>query len=364
MAFTPRRSLDRLRTAPPVARRIAVALPLVAILGYIAFWFTVATAAEAQVRAWIDAQREHGIEIAIGDVTTAGFPFSIQVAIAAPAATWPGGAWTGPALTLSAAPWDWRRLNWRAPGVHRLDWTARDGRTRRATLTAAHLEGWGEAGQGGIPRVEAWLTDGDLDLPGGIADGRITARGLLLQVLPPSAGDPAAADATPRLPFSLDAKGVTLPPALATALGRDLDRLALEMSLNGAVPRGPWPEPALAWRDGGGVLEVKQLGIVHGPLNLTGEGTLAIDPAGQPEGAFTARITGFAETVEALRKQGIMDNAAADAVQVILGLLSKGPLGGPRTLDVPLTLQERVLSVGAVKLFRLRPVDWFTRPGS
>lgn len=365
MTFTPRRPLDHLRATPPLARRIAVALPLVAILGYIAFWFTVAGTAEKQVGTWIAAERARGLEIETGGLATSGFPFRVQVRLAAPRAKWPGGAWAGPPLMLSAAPWDWRRLNWTAPGKHLIEWTDRGGRPRRATLAATHLEGWGEPGRGGLPRLEAWLTDGVIDMPDALAGGTITARGLLLQVLPPSRDETeSAGDGSPRLPLSLDAKGVTLPPAMATALGRDIERLALEMSLNGPVPQGPWPEPALAWRDAGGVLEIKQLGIAYGPLNLTGEGTLAIDRAGQPEGAFTARVTGFSETVEALRKQGVMENAAADAVQVVLGLLAKGPLGGPRTLDVPMTLQDRTFSLGAVKLFRLKPVDWFSSSGS
>ena len=361
MTFTPRRSLDRLRAAPPLARRVAVALPLVAILGYAVFWFTVAGVAEQQVRAWIAAQAAHGVTITHGALVTGGFPFRVDVRIAAPAAAWPGGSWRGPELMLSAAPWDWRRLNWRADGVHDVTWTGKDGKVHQAALTARHLEGWGEAGRGGLPRVEAWLTDGSLALAG----GTVTARGLLVHILPPSPDDAEVpSDDTPRLPISLDAKGVTLPPDQATALGDTIDRLALETSLNGPIGKGPWPAPALAWRDAGGVLEIKQLGIVHGPLNLTGEGTLAIDPAGQPEGAFTARVTGFAETVEALRKAGIVDKRAADTVQVILGLLSKGPVGGPRTLDIPMTLQDRTLSLGAVPLLRLKPVDWFTPFGS
>lgn len=365
MAFSPRRSLDRLAAAPPLARRIAVALPLVAILGYVVFWFTVAGVAEKQVGAWITAQADHKITITHGAIRTGGFPFRIDVRIDSPAAEWPGGNWSGPALTLSAAPWDWRRLNWRADGVHHVAWTGKDGAPRKATLTARHLEGWGAPGAGALPRIEAWMTDGALALADGGIGGPITARGLLVQIQPPAPGDADPdGDGTPRLPLSLDAKGVTLPPGLGSVLGNTVDRLALEMSLNGPIGTGPWPTPALAWRDAGGVLEVKQLGLVHGPLNMTGDGTLAIDPAGQPEGAFTARVTGFAETVEALRKAGIVETRAADAVQLILGLLARGPAGGPKTLDVPMTVQDRTLSLGAVPLLRLKPVDWFRPPGS
>ena len=364
MALSPLRSFNPLRTGSSGLRRIAVALPLVVIVGYVVFWFTAAQTAEKQVARWIEAQAEQGVTITHGDVTTGGFPFRVSLRLGTPAAHRPGGDWQGPDLTLSAAPWAWRRISWSAPGVHTLTWM-QDGARETATLTAGHLEGWGEAGDIGLTRWEAWLTDGDLATP----HGAFTARGLLVQFQPPAPdGSDAAArepgvDDTPRLPITIDAKGVTLPPRMSTALGDTIDRLALEISLNGPIaPAGPWPAPALAWRDAGGVLEIKSLGISMGPLNLSGDGAVAIDGAGQPEGAFTARVTGYAETVEALRKAGVVEDGAAQAVQVVLGLLSKGRPGGPRSLDIPITVQDRRLSLGRVELFRLKPVDWFRPP--
>ena len=367
MALPPIRPFNPLRTGSSGLRRIAVAVPLVVIVGYVVFWFTAARTAETQVARWIEAQAEQGVTVTHGEVTTGGFPFRVSLRLGTPAAHWSSGDWQGPDLTLAAAPWAWRRISWSAPGVHTLTW--KHGAQREtATLTAGHLEGWGEAGDKGIASWEAWLTDGHLTTP----RGPFTARGLLVQFQPPApdggggavAGTPeSATDATPRLPVTVDAKGVTLPPRMNTALGDTIDRLALEVSVNGPVePAGPWPAPALAWRDAGGVLEIKSLGISMGPLNLSGDGAVAIDGAGQPEGAFTARVTGYAETVEALRKAGVVDDGAAQAVQVVLGLLSKGPPGGPRSLDVPITVQDRRLSLGRVELFRLKSVDWFRPP--
>ena len=345
---------------PAGLRRLAVALPLVGILGYVVFWFTVASTAEKQVLSWIEQQRPQGVEITHGEITTGGFPLRVVIRIAEPSVRAPRGSWSGPALTLTGAPWDWRHINWQAPGRHDIRWRAANGSDRRAMLTAVHLEGWGEAGGGGLPKVEAWLTDGELVLPG----GTVAARGVLLQILPPAGdeGDRGAADGLspgPRLPISLDAKGITLPERMESPLGRSIDRLALEMSLNGPLTPGPWPAPALRWRDAGGVLQINQLGLTHGPLNMSGDGAMAIDRLGQPEGAFTARVTGFAETIDALRKRKIIDPSAADAVQVVLGLLSSGPDNG-RVLDVPLTLQDRTVSLGGFKLFRVKPVDWFS----
>ncbi len=360
MMPTPNTILEKLRTAPKGLRYAALALPVAVVLGYVAFWFVVAGLAERQLADWIAAQRSHGVEISHGSAETTGFPFRIAIRLDQPAARWPGGSWAGPELSLSGTPWDWRRLHWSAPGAHHVEWRGRDGQAHAATLTARHLEGWGEGGANRLPRLELGLSDGEL-----VADGRrFLARGLLLQIAAPEEATSNGPSVGPRLPMSLDAKTVTLPPDLTTALGDTIDRLTLDLSLNGPVPPGPWPDPALQWRDAGGVVEVRHLGLAQGELSLSGEGTLAIDPEGQPEGAFAARITGFNAAIEALRKQGLMDDGTAGTVQVVLGLLANGPPGGPKTLDVPLTVQDRTLSLGPVKLFRLKAVDWFTPRGS
>ena len=82
---------------------------------------------------------------------------------------------------------------------------------------------------------------------------------------------------------------------------------------------------------------------------------------GKKAGVVTAKATAQ-KTVEALRKAGMVDDGAAQAVQVVLGLLSKGPPGGPRSLDMPITVQDRRLSLGRIELVRLKPVDWFRPP--
>ncbi len=356
-----RRPTDR---APARARRIAVALPLVALLGYVIYWFAVAGTVENQIDAWIKAQRNAGVEVSHGGIRTGGFPLNVEVRIQSPSISRlavDGHIWEGPEIVLWAAPWSLDRLHWRAPGRHRSQDLER---AQPIIMEAMGLEGWVEIEAGKVARWEAWLANAEISKKAGRT---VTVRGLLTQYLPTPedlAHDPL------RLPLTIDAKGLDLSAQDAPEgpFGGEIDRLTLDLAL--LIPpvppskSGVWPDAVHAWREAGGVLEVKSLGLTYGPLNLNGEGTMSVDRDGQPIGAFSARITGHGETVEALRRAGAMTPGAATAAQIALGLMAKGPPGGPKRLDLPLTLQDRWVTLGAVRLFRLKPVDWFRRDAS
>jgi len=85
---------------------------------------------------------------------------------------------------------------------------------------------------------------------------------------------------------------------------------------------------------------------------------VALDAAMQPIGAFTARIEGFFETVDALRENGIIRPRDAVTAKMVLGVLAKRNEAGRLSLAVPLTLQDRRLYAGPVPLIEVPPVSW------
>lgn len=343
--------------APPTGsgrslRRIAVALPLVAILGYVVFWFAAEKAARGQVDAWIAQQKPRGIEARTGAVTATGFPFQVTLTLAEPSATAPaaGWSWQGPPLEISGKPWALDRLTFRAPGVHALALPGRAGAPRAVRVTAGALDGTAFLDRGRLARLELHLSG--LDMAGDLGAARAEAARLEIPA-------PSGSDEKPAQALIFDVAKLAFASADGALFGDTVDRLTLDLLLEGPVGGGPWPQPALAWRDAGGVLQARRVAVAYGPLSLVGEGTAAIDRDGQPEGAFTARVTGFSAVIQALRLMGYMDPGAANAAQVVLGLLARGQGHGPETLEVPLTLQDRVVNLGPVQLVRLKPVDWF-----
>src|SRR6185295_8822537 len=91
----------------------------------------------------------------------------------------------------------------------------------------------------------------------------------------------------------------------------------------GPLQQGPLAESVAAWRDAGGIIEVNRLALRWGPLDGDGDGTLALDAANRPLAAFTMRIRGYTETVDALTAAGAMKPRDAGTLKIALNLFAR-----------------------------------------
>lgn len=116
------------------------------------------------------------------------------------------------------------------------------------------------------------------------------------------------------------------------------------------VLRGPLtfstnlPGLLAAWRDDGGVLELRGFSLLWGPLRVSGAGELRLSFEGLPEGAFRGRIEGLAESAAALAAAGIIPPAEARAAG-----LFQDPAQG-----VALSLRDGFLVLGTLPVLPLR----------
>ena len=149
-------------------------------------------------------------------------------------------------------------------------------------------------------------------------------------------------------------------PAGAAAFGRRIAALGADLALTGPVPPGRHPAArAEVWRDGGGTAELRALTLRWGPVGATAAATLALDEALQPMGAGTVRLSGAVPALDALAEAGLINRRAAATARAIIPLLSRAPAGGgPAELEVPLTLEDRTLSIARIAVARLTPVVW------
>jgi Uncharacterized protein conserved in bacteria (DUF2125) len=165
----------------------------------------------------------------------------------------------------------------------------------------------------------------------------------------------------PAARFSLSSEAIALPAGIKWPLGTNISSLSAEGTLNGRLPpdTGDITHWAEAWRDGGGSLEITHLAMGWGPLGLTSSATLALDDQLQPMGSGNGRIVGYAETLDRLAASGVLTKSAATAAKAILSLMAgTSDADQPSSVDVPLTLQYRTLSMRQVPLVRLPEVDW------
>ncbi len=335
---------------------ILLAAPLVLLAADTLYWLIAVRNLEAGFAAWANERRVTGWSETHETPVRGGWPLAATltvpaISLAGGNSEIPGGlAWSADSLVLHVALLRPGLLRIAAKGRQRI----RLGRNPEVSYSADRMDVELPLQPAQVPpsldvivehmRVDTQVGD----------DASIGSARLHLDIRPEAqSGDPA-------LIFALRAAAMTLPSGMVHPLGSHIASLAVDGALNGPVPPGRTPaERGAAWRDGGGSLEIRHLALLWGPLDLTGSATLALDEQLQPMGAASARVVGYAETLDSLAAHAAISRSAATAAKAVLSLLANNPAdGGPPDVEVPLTLQYRTLSMRQVPLVRLPEIEW------
>jgi hypothetical protein len=351
------------RNAPIMRRRswvLAALIPLLLVGGEVAYWRIAVERLNAGFRDWLAMRAADGWVTKPGSITTGGWPLAATLHIADLTLLHDGPAMPGKfAATANGLDLSLSLLNpatlhviltgsahLRAAGAQDVvfsgDEVAASIRQHQPGPLSVTLHADRMRLQ---PATGAWhLTAGLLNAQADIADD------------PPS---------LPAATFTLSAEAIALPEGagIKWPLGPNISSLSANGRLNGPNPAASdmtrWAEQ---WRDGGGSLEITHLAMGWGPLGLTSSATLALDDQLQPMGSGNGRIVNYAEALDRLAVAGVLTRSAATAAKAILSLMAGTTAPDePSTVDVPLTLQYRTLSMRQVPLVRLPELDWPAR---
>ncbi|MBI3453434.1 MAG: DUF2125 domain-containing protein [Rhodospirillales bacterium] len=337
---------------------IALFVVAVAAIGWTWAWFLIAARIDERVAVWAEARRAEGLTVDYADLRVGGFPFSWRVTIDRPALTGAGATqwrWRGAAVHAELRPWATNDIRLEFPGEHRFA----GGAGGLALETAIQAE---------RPDARVVLApDGEIDLLA------LDLGGVELR-LPADAAPVRAARATfslrlHRVPDAtyrtdtLDAvilfEGVRLPATPFPSLGDQIARFYLQSRFKGRLTPGSFAEAVERWRDDGGAIELDRLSLIWGPFEFDGDGTLALDGENRPLGAFTARLRGYGEALDAMAATGIIRPFAAAGTKIALNVLARQPgQPGDGRVSVALAAQDGQLYVANVPLLRLAPLSF------
>ncbi len=340
----------------------------IAALVYTVLWFVGASQLRTGVEEWIAQRPASGLSATVGKLEIGGYPLAFKLIAWDPKLDFsppPGSgqaAWSAGFARAAAEVKPWRRRDFRIEltGEHGFEFGSGPG---RQTLR-------GETGR--VRAAAAFDSEGfpeflsldlrQIDLEDSRGRPAYAAASARLSAERRPGGD--GGRLTPELRFTLVAEGVNAPALARLPLGNTLQRVLLEARLVGDFPLENVLETLGAWRDRGGTLELDKVVIRYGQLGVQAGGTLALDRNLQPIGALTARIEGFLGAIDALREAGIIRPRDAAMAKLVLGALAKRPAGGgPRALNLPLSVQDRKLSAGPVPLMEIPEIRWPERAG-
>jgi len=314
-------------------------------------WYATSAWVKAEVTGWVDNQRALGAVVEFTDMQTTGFPSRIILNLTEPHFQGPAFgdviAWKSDALSVTARPWTPWKLHVVASGKH--DLTVADG--------ALHFTGAVEKLIADTVLGDVWPQSLNLQLAGLVMNGSapLSLERLHVQM----AHDPSTQAGGTGLKLIVNGGNLMLAGVLPQPLGDQVQSIDVIARVSGAVVPGPMKERVPAWRDSGGAIEFERLKFRSGNFALTAGGTLALDKDLQPQGAFTAKIEGLFQMLEILRARGVMSGGDAVVTTMALSALSKRPKGGGTPfINVSATVQDRVLSLGPLKVLKVPMVNW------
>lgn len=357
--------MDRKPPPTPAPRRRPRRLALIGLAALVALggghallWRAMADQLETEWQSWVQLRRAQGWTVEHAPPARGGWPLAATLTVDrlrldGAAATLPGGLGYAAQRAVLRVELPWLdQLQVDLSGPQRLRLGAADYPFAADRLTAlVPLER-------DTPPASAEVTAERLRV--GTPAGGVELAAARLSV----SGSSSATDAEAALALVLAAEGIDLPPAAPgdplARFGRRIATFSADLSLSGPLPGGRAPAPrAEAWRDGGGTLEVRSLGLRWGPLGGAAAATLAFDETLQPMGAGTLRLTGAAEALDALAEAGVIGRRAALTARSLLPLVSRpsATTGAPE-VEVPVTLEDRTLSLARIPVTRLPPLAW------
>lgn len=333
---------------------VAVIILAAAGLGHFLFWRWAEGQLEQGFATWATEQRSQGWTVHTGETVRTGWPMRAALDLPSVEVSSPAVRWTAQAATIAVSLLHPGTLAIMPQGRQTLQFPP----APPVSFTADHLvatvpldPGPPVAGST-VQRADVDGTGIRIDVPGGASGKPLVIA--LMNVHAATAG-PAA---SPTVSFAGSGQDIAL-PALPAGNGWPLgDRIA-SISAEGAVraPGAASSDPkmrAAAWRDGGGALAVDRFAIGWGPLGLSGKATLTLDADLQPVGNGEAHVIGQNATLDALAAGHALTPAAAGAAKAVLGLLARPAKAGEAPgVDVPLTLENRTLRMGAIPLMKL-----------
>ncbi len=345
LSYSPPRSVIALRIGGWLAGMVVLAAA-----AYAGYWLFAAHQLRAATLAWATARQAHGDEIRLGEPALAGFPGIIRIEVEQPLVRTrlfgEAMAWQAERLAVTMNPFTPGRLVLRSGGPQEVT-IRQGGAARRYAGTVARLEAPLRVVGASVPEAAVELVG--LRLSAGPGDEVAVAevRGRFQQ------------DSATAATLNVEARGASLPRTLALPLGNEIAQAALQAEWRGPLAAPPWAESLRIWRDAGGTVEIRRLSGEYGPLSLDADGTLSLDREMQPIGAMSGQVGGLFEAIDRLRDSGYVRSRDATTVKLVLATLARrDPATGRSLVNVPLTLQDRTLSLGPVRVLEIPAVRW------
>lgn len=137
-----------------------------------------------------------------------------------------------------------------------------------------------------------------------------------------------------------------------------LSYLAFAGPLPVHTPAAGTVEALSRWRDGGGRITVTSFALKKESLEASGSGEVSLDANLQPLGNLHLFVKGHQPFLGWLQKKNLIESKQALITSAVLNALAKDNDNGEREIEATLTLQNRNVLLGPLRIMTIPEIDW------
>ncbi len=163
----------------------------------------------------------------------------------------------------------------------------------------------------------------------------------------------------PRFPLHIDfPQGIALDGTGDPGLW-SLDTLSAILIVPTKLPQTLEERSLRGWQQRDGKIDVPSYTLTKNGLTAEGNGSLSLDPLLQPVFSFESTLKGYEGFVQyLLQNQMISPMGAMAASGLLTGLSRTDPLTNENTVQLSVSVQNQILTVGPFQLVRLPTIVW------
>jgi hypothetical protein len=288
--------------------------------GYSLYWYLVAGKIINSIEEKKGEYLIEGYRIETSSINISGFPFWFNTIINEPSISrfnetlsW---SWRGPKLIISSRPWQLQKIEVKLSGRYIATL-----KTQRRSLDT-------DLTIGNSNIFLKWNTNSNFP-----TKARVKIKDVLFSTTP------------------------------ILGLGRKTKNLDFQIEATGSPPNSFASSKLASWRNQGGVLKIQNIFFEHGPIEIRGDGTLALNKELQPLAAFSFEVSGYLELIDRLQLSRLISLNEARLARAILSMLTVSKKNeenkkSKKKVKFPLTIQDGYLYVGPLSLGRIPEFHW------
>ena len=331
----------KIRSTPPRWVYVSIGFCLVVFIVYSLIWRAGAGQMHQAVEDWIDDQRMNGLIVETDDIKIRGYPFFLRAMISNPIIEAPASwRWEGQTLAIDALPYDVNRLIFSVIGKQAVSIQGGgdfhiEGASIRASIKNDKQRGWAFSATIDDTKITEAVTRQATRRQTPSREGGTVSLEHFVMDVAPRMGELST------LTVNLAAQHIA---GEIQDRNLDLDRIEATIAISQMplLTENDDAEHALqAWAKANGTVSVARFFTQINEATFACAGTLTLDGAHNPEGAFETELVQPAIFVNAATGAGLISAQKAEQLSASLTLMSIASGG---KVSAPITIKDGAIN--------------------